>query len=124
MTRTSSLRRECAVLAVTAAWRTAFFDWRLLGRARAHAGRYYVVAANHAGDQPGRHHANHSLVAGPDGQIRAETEWSAAAASACVAVDDLECERNPVRQTRLSRGDWRRDEGAQSEHDSHDGNRM
>ncbi|WP_255171279.1 hypothetical protein [Natrononativus amylolyticus] len=60
------------------------------------------------GDQRGRQHAGHSLVAGPDRQIRAETERSTAVASARVAVDGLEreCERNPVRQTRLSRGDW------------------
>ena len=102
-------RRECDVLAVNAAWRTSYLDdWRLLSRTRALDGTYYVVAANHTGAQDGREHAGHSLVAGPDGQIQSEAATSRGAVSARVAPNALERarSRNPVRRTRLSRGDW------------------
>lgn len=102
-------RRGCDVLAVTAAWRTSFLpDWRLLSRARARDGPCYVVASNHTGDQQGRDHAGHSLVAGPDGTIRAEADEHRGTVTGAVSAADLACERerNPVRETRRERGDW------------------
>ncbi|WIV66394.1 carbon-nitrogen hydrolase family protein [Natrialbaceae archaeon AArc-T1-2] len=102
-------RRGCDVLAVTAAWRTSFLaDWRLFSRTRARDGPCYVVASNHTGDQQGRDHAGHSLVAGPDGTVRAEADERQGVVTAAVPADDLECERerNPVRETRRARGDW------------------
>ena len=45
-------REGCDVLAVAAAWRTSFeSDWRLLLRARALDGPFYVAGSNHLGDQ-------------------------------------------------------------------------
>jgi predicted amidohydrolase len=102
-------RLECDVLAVNAAWRASFLeDWRLLSRARARDGVCYVVAANHTGTQNGREHAGHSLVAGPGGTIRADAGSAAGVATAPVseAALEREHERNPVRRTRLERGDW------------------
>ncbi|MFA9428341.1 carbon-nitrogen hydrolase family protein [Natronorubrum sp. A-ect3] len=95
----------CDILAVNAAWRTSYLpDWRLLSRARARDGPFYVVASNHTGDQHGRNHAGHSLVAGPDGRIRSEGDTKNGVVSAPVTVSDLEQahEQNPVRATRSS----------------------
>ena len=96
-------RRECDVLAVSAAWRTAFVDdWRLLLRERALDGTCYAVGANHVGDQQGREHAGTSLVAGPKGTILDVASDSDDAAVAHATEEALRTarERNPVLETR------------------------
>jgi predicted amidohydrolase len=96
-------REGCDVLAVSAAWRTDFADdWRLLLRARALDGPYYVAGSNHAGDQRGRTHAGLSLVADPTGTVLSEVEAGAGHAVAAVDRERIEAgrERNPVRETR------------------------
>lgn len=102
-------KRECDVLAVNAAWRQSFLaDWRLLCRARAFDGPYYVVAANHTGDQDGREHAGNSLIAMPDGTIDASVGTNTDAAVAPVTEDEIERakERNPVQLTRDADDRW------------------
>lgn len=96
-------RVGCDLLAVSAAWRTAYLDdWQLLARARAFDGNCYVVASNHTGTQLGRDHAGHSLIAGPDGTILEE----AGSVEGSVLTEILETElerareRNPVAETR------------------------
>lgn len=91
------------VLAVSAAWRTDFLaDWTLLSRARALDATSYVVGANHVGDQRGREHAGHSLVAAPDGSLVAEAGPDPGVVTASVSQDELDRarERNPVRAYR------------------------
>ncbi|WP_458210798.1 carbon-nitrogen hydrolase family protein [Haladaptatus sp. NG-SE-30] len=98
-------REGCDVLAVSAAWRTSFVaDWRLLLRARALDGPYYVVGSNHAGDQRGRDHAGRSLVADPSGTVLSEVTDGTGHAVVPVEPDRIEVgrERNPVRESR----DW------------------
>ena len=102
-------RQSCDVLAVNAAWRQSFLtSWRLLCRARAFDGPYYVVAANHTGEQDGREHAGNSLVATPGGTIDASVDTGSDAAITSVTDESLEraVERNPVRQTRNERDSW------------------
>ncbi|MDQ2052228.1 carbon-nitrogen hydrolase family protein [Natronolimnohabitans sp. A-GB9] len=102
-------RRSCDALAVNAAWRESFLDdWNLLCRARARDGPYYVVASNHTGDQDGREHAGHSLVATPQGEIETSvgTEPDAASAPVTEAALERARKRNPVRRTRIARGEW------------------
>lgn len=94
---------EVDVLAVTSAWRTSFLeDWRLLLRARALDGTCYAVGANHLGDQRGRWHAGHSLIAGPTGTILDEAGDDPGFAVG--AVDQTQLvearERNPVHRDR------------------------
>jgi predicted amidohydrolase len=96
-------RAGCDVLAVSAAWRRSFqADWRLLTRARALDGPYYVAGSNHVGDQAGRIHAGGSLVADPTGTVLSEVKRGHGHAVAPVEGSRLETarERNPVRQTR------------------------
>lgn len=98
-------RAGCDVLAVSAAWRRSFdADWRLLARARALDGPYYVVGSNHVGDQAGRTHGGGSLVADPTGTVISEAKDGHGHAVAPVEADRLESarQRNPVRETR----DW------------------
>lgn len=98
-------RDGCEVLAVSAAWRSRYVsDWRLLLRARALDGPYYVVGSNHAGDQAGREHAGHSLVADPSGTVLSEVTDGQGHTIVDVESDRIEAatERNPVRETR----DW------------------
>lgn len=87
------------ILAVSSAWRTTFLpDWRLLSRSRALDGTCYVVAANHIGDQRGRDHAGHSLVAGPGGEIinaAGEHPGTATATLSETALQEAR-QRNPV----------------------------
>lgn len=100
--------RDCDALAVGAAWRTSFReDWRLLCRARALDGPCYVVGSNHVGDQRGREHAGRSLVAGPRGQVLAETGASSGVGVTTVDRETLDAarERNPVRETRAELGE-------------------
>lgn len=102
-------KRSCDVLAVNAAWRQSFLaDWRLLCRARAFDGPYYVVAANHTGDQDGREHAGNSLIAMPDGTIESSLGTDTDAAVAPVTEDEIERakERNPVQLTRDADDRW------------------
>lgn len=102
-------RLGCDVLAVNAAWRTSYLsDWRLLSRARARDGPFYVVASNHTGEQHGREHAGHSLIAGPDGRIQSEADDTRGVVTAPVEVSSLERahRRNPVRATRSSMNSW------------------
>lgn len=99
-------RQGCDIVAVPAAWRTSFLnDWRLLLRARARDGPCYFIGSNHIGDQRGRRHAGHSLIAGPDGEIHAEAGTVPGAVTASVSQSELarERERNPVRETRTRR---------------------
>lgn len=96
-------REGCDVLAVSAAWRTSYdTDWRLLLRARALDGPYYVVGSNHAGDQRGRNHAGLSLVTDPSGTVLSEV--SDGVGQAVVEVEQERVEkgrdRNPVRELR------------------------
>lgn len=96
-------RRGCDILLVPAAWRTSFLrDWRLLCRSRARDGPSYVVGANHVGDQRGRKHAGHSLIAGPSGEIVSEADTTHGAVTAALSTAALarERKRNPVRETR------------------------
>lgn len=96
-------RRAVDVLAVSSAWRTSFLDdWRLLTRARALDGTCYVAGANHIGDQRGRDHAGHSLIAGPAGEILHEAAEQPGAATATLSEDYLEeaRQRNPVHRDR------------------------
>lgn len=96
-------RAGCDVLAVSAAWRQSFeADWRLLARARALDGPYYVVGSNHVGDQAGRTHAGGSLVADPTGTVLSEARDGQGHAVAPIEAERLETarERNPVRRTR------------------------
>lgn len=96
-------RVGCDLLAVSAAWRRSFeADWRLLTRARALDGPYYVAGSNHVGDQDGRIHAGGSLIADPTGTVLSEAKAGHGHAVAPVEADRLETarERNPVRQTR------------------------
>lgn len=98
-------RRGCDVLAVSSAWRASYEgDWRLLVRARALDGPYYVVGSNHAGDQRGRDHAGLSLVADPSGTVLSEVTAGVGHAVAPVERERIEAghDRNPVRATR----DW------------------
>lgn len=102
-------RRGCDVLAVNAAWRTSFLDdWTLLSRSRARDGPYYVVAANHTGEQVGREHGGHSLVAGPDGHVHSQADTTPGIVSAPVMEPAIDRARsdNPVQQTRRTQGDW------------------
>lgn len=105
--------RGCDVLAVGAAWRTSFRDdWRLLLRARALDGPCYTVGANHTGDQRGRDHGGASLIAGPRGQVLADSGTTPDAVVATVDADDLAAahDRNPVGETRRSLStEWARD---------------
>jgi len=96
-------REGCDVLAVSAAWRTSYeSDWRLLLRARALDGPYYVAGSNHAGDQRGRDHAGLSLVADPTGTVLSEA--TDGAGHAVVPIDSERIassrDRNPVRESR------------------------
>lgn len=94
---------EVDVLAVSSAWRTSFLeDWRLLLRARALDGTCYTVGSNHVGDQLGRNHAGHSLVAGPTGVVLDETGTGAGSAVVTVKSAELDeaRDRNPVRRDR------------------------
>ncbi len=87
------------VLAVSAAWRTDYLsDWRLLARARGLDTTSYVVGSNHIGDQKGRDHAGHSLIAGPGGTIQEEagTEPGSVAGTISAAELTRARERNPV----------------------------
>lgn len=96
-------RADCDVLAVSAAWRRSFeADWRVLTRARALDGPYYVVGSNHVGDQAGRTHAGRSLVVDPTGTVLSEAETGRGHVVASVEPSRLETarERNPVRATR------------------------
>lgn len=91
------------VLVVSSAWRTSFLeDWRLLHRARALDTTAYTVGSNHMGDQRGRDHAGHSLIAGPDGQIIAEAEETSGSVRATIDPEELARarDRNPVRRSR------------------------
>jgi predicted amidohydrolase len=95
----------CDLLAVSAAWRRSFErDWRLLCRARALDGTFYVVGSNHVGTQAGRRHAGGSLVAGPRGTVVAETTDGVRTASTRIRQEALEeaREKNPVRESRRS----------------------
>lgn len=99
-------RAGCDLLAVSAAWRTAYLDdWRLLARARAFDGTCYVVASNHTGSQRDRDHAGHSLIAGPDGTIVDETRADERAVVTEIAETKLQRarERNPIAETRNRR---------------------
>ncbi len=99
-------RREVDVLAVSAAWRDSYrADWDLLSRARALDGTCYVAAANHAGDQRGRHHGGGSLLVGPDGSVLDRIGDGTAHAAAGVDPDDLRAARarNPVLEARKRR---------------------
>lgn len=94
---------DCDVLFVSAAWRQSFAaDWRLLTRARALDGAFYVVASNHRGSQSGRVHGGGSLVAGPRGDVLGKTTDGMPVASCPVSENVLRTgrERNPVRDTR------------------------
>lgn len=63
-------KQECDVLVASAAWRRFYRDgWELLCRARALDGTCYVVGSNQAGEQGGRRHEGHSLIAGPNGAV-------------------------------------------------------
>lgn len=91
------------VLAVSSAWRTSFLShWRLLLRARALDTTAYTVGANHLGDQRGRDHAGHSLIAGPDGQILTEADEDPGSVATRIDPEELARarERNPVRRSR------------------------
>lgn len=95
--------KEVDVLAVSSAWRSSFLeDWRLLLRARALDGTCYAVGSNHIGDQQGRQHAGHSLIAGPTGAIEAEADTEPG--SVVVDIDEGHLadarKRNPVHQAR------------------------
>lgn len=93
----------CDVLAVSAAWRTSYEpDWRLLLRARALDGPYYVVGSNHAGNQRGRDHAGLSLVADPTGTVLSEVTDGDGHAVVPVEPERIEAsrDRNPVRESR------------------------
>lgn len=90
-------------LAVSAAWRTSYrADWRLLSRARALDSTCYVAASNHVGDQRGREHGGHSLVAAPTGDLAVETDESRGTVETAVAASELSRarERNPVLEYR------------------------
>jgi predicted amidohydrolase len=96
-------REGCDILAVSAAWRTSYeADWRLLLRARALDGPYFVIGSNHSGDQCGRDHAGCSLVADPSGTVLSEA--TDGAGHAVVTADPARLEssrdRNPVRESR------------------------
>lgn len=96
-------REECDVLAVSAAWRVSYeADWRLLLRARALDGAYYVLGSNHTGEQRGRDHAGRSLVAGPSGTVLSEVMDGEGHAVVPVQDDRIETSRsrNPVRVSR------------------------
>ncbi|WP_137285552.1 carbon-nitrogen hydrolase family protein [Halorussus salinisoli] len=96
-------REGCDVLAVSAAWRTSYeADWRLLLRARALDGPYYVVGANHAGDQRGRDHAGRSLVVDPTGTVLSEVTEGDGHAVVTVEPERIEAgrDRNPVQESR------------------------
>ncbi|QFU82324.1 carbon-nitrogen hydrolase family protein [Natronorubrum aibiense] len=96
---------DCDIIAVSAAWRQSFArDWRLLCRARALDQTCYVVGSNHCGSQSGRQHAGASLIAGPRGDILAQTTDGIPMASAEVLSDALSTarEQNPVRLSRRS----------------------
>lgn len=98
--------RDCDVLVVPAAWRESFYgDWRLLCRARARDGPCYVIGSNHTGDQRGREHAGHSLIAGPSGEILAEADETSGTVIGEISNEVLcrEHEQNPVRETRRAR---------------------
>lgn len=91
------------VMAVSAAWRTDFLpDWRLLLRARALDTTSYVVGSNHVGDQAGRVHAGHSLIARPDGTVQDVAGTEPGWVAGTVSADELARarERNPVRSYR------------------------
>lgn len=93
------------LLAVSAAWRTDFLaDWRLLARARALDTTSYVIGSNHTGDQRGREHAGHSLIAAPDGTIEVEAGPDPGAVTATISQSTLDRarERNPVLSYRES----------------------
>lgn len=90
-------------LAVSSAWRTSFLeDWRLLLRARALDGTCYAVGSNHIGDQRGREHAGHSLIAGPTGTVIDEA--GTAPGTTVATIDESALaearERNPVHRDR------------------------
>ena len=96
-------RRGCDILAASAAWRTSYNrDWRLLLRARALDGPYYVVGSNHTGDQHGRDHAGHSLIADPFGTVLSEVTEGIGHAVATVNGERLKVsrDRNPVAKSR------------------------
>ena len=96
-------RKGCDVLAVSAAWRTSYeSDWRLLLRARALDGPYYVAGSNHAGDQGGRSHAGLSLIADPSGSVLSEVTEGVGHAVVPIERERIEAghDRNPVQETR------------------------
>lgn len=96
-------RMACDILAVSAAWRTSYqSDWRLLLRARALDGPYYVVGSNHAGDQRGRDHAGLSLIADPSGTVLSEVTEGIGHAVVPIERERIEAghNRNPVQETR------------------------
>lgn len=96
-------REGCEILVVSAAWRTSYeADWRLLLRARALDGPYYVVGSNHAGDQLGRNHAGSSLVADPSGTVLSEVSGEVGHAVTPVEREQMNTghNRNPVRASR------------------------
>lgn len=96
-------QHNCDLLVVTAAWRSGFLDdWRLMTRARARDSVAYVVGSNHTGEQRGREHVGHSLIAGPDGAIHAEAVQGDTEVTVTVeaALIEQERERNPVHESR------------------------
>ena len=95
--------RGCDALAASAAWRTSYNrDWRLLLRARALDGPYYVIGSNHTGNQHGRDHAGRSLVADPFGTVLSEVTEGSGHAVAAVNDERLKAsrDRNPVAKSR------------------------
>ncbi|MFC6962768.1 nitrilase-related carbon-nitrogen hydrolase [Halocatena marina] len=87
----------------SAAWRTSYeADWRLLLRARALDGPYYVVGSNHTGDQLGRNHAGSSLIADPSGIVLSEVSGEVGHAVVPVERERMNTghDRNPVRASR------------------------
>lgn len=61
---------NCDLLVVSAAWRESYLDnWKILLQSRALDGTSYVVGSNHCGNQRGRRHGGHSLIADPCGEI-------------------------------------------------------
>lgn len=101
-------REPVDVLAVSAAWRTSYrADWRLLAQARALDSTCYVAASNHVGDQRGREHGGHSLLAAPTGDLAGETDESRGVVETVVSADELSQarERNPVLESRRTRSE-------------------
>lgn len=95
--------QDCDILAVSSAWRTSYeTDWRLLLRARALDGPYYVVGANHVGSQRGRAHAGQSLVADPSGNVLSKVSDGNGHVVVPIKREKIVAgkDRNPVRESR------------------------